>query len=496
MNEYLNTLVFPLSADLGNAVKRSLRYEPEVIDTGYGVEPSVAVQDYVKERVEINCLAEGCEALDEIDTFFDDRLGRYKAFWLATSVGDLIVASPVDNQSFLVTGAAYQAGWTALAGKHVQLRSESGELFFREVTDVSPSVYPGYDTVTLDSALPEIPNANWRISRLLLVRLVSDELSYDFEADNVARIQFAVVETPHEYAEPNALATRRPVYFYRITRRYGVRNIYSMHLTSHDTPVQSGSITWEPVPIDHSGLSVSTEGDTDKLNLELFAWVGNPLEDWLPIHIGQPTGIVLSQSHVDEASGLVLEAPTILYRGIIENASRIGPIIKAKAISPLAYGDKRVPRFFLQTRCNFQLFDGSTCRVAEAAFRIDGTVETIDAANGSIDLEAPALSGKAFDWLPGGYLQIGDPPNVEIRTIRDAQVISDTRHRLFLNASLRTSQVTDNCSSWPGCNRTPDHCQNRFDNFINYGGHPFIPYENPTLKAMSLETPASGGGKK
>ena len=378
----------------------------------------------------------------------------------------------------------------------VQARPPDDSLYFREVIGVSPSPYPGHETVTLDTALPETPTGEWTLSRLLLARLVSDELEFAFEADNVARIQFAFMEVPHEYAEPNALATRRPVFLYRITRRYGVSNIYSMHLTSHDTPIQQGGITWQPVPIDHGGLSVSTEGDTDKLDLELYAWEGNPFEDWLPLHIGQPTGIVLSQIHLDEATGLPLELPTVLYRGIIETATRQGPIIRAKAVSPLAYGDKRVPRFFLQTRCNHQLYDGSTCRVAKANYRIDGVVAAINAEEGFIDFEAADLDGKPADWLPLGFLEIGAAPHVEVRTIRQAEILTATRHRLFLNASLRTSQVGDDCSAWPGCNRTPDHCANRFDNFENYGGHPFIPFENPTLKAMPLQTPASGGGKK
>lgn len=496
MNEYQSIPVFPLPADLGQSVKRSLRYEPEEVNLGYGTEPAVPIQEYTKERVEATCLAQGGGVLDEVEAFFEGSRGQFKAFWLATSVADFTIVGQLDQTTFLVTSGDYETTWPTLAGKQVQLRAPDGSLYFREVIGVSSSTYPGYEMVTLDAALSEVPNGDWTVSRLLLTRLTSDELEFAFEADNVARIQFSVIEVPHEYAAPNALATRRPVFLYRITRRYGVRNIYCMHLTSHDTPIQSGSVTYHPVPIDHGGLSVSTEGDTDRLDLELYAWDGNPFEDWLPIHIGQPTGVILSQSHVDELTGLVLEAPTILYRGIIETAARFGPIIQAKAISPLAYGDKRVPRFFLQTRCNYQLFDGSTCRAAEATYRLNGSIEAIDAEEGSLDFECADLAGKAADWLPGGFLEIGTPPSVEVRTIRNAQTLTATRQRLFLNASLRTSQVGDTCIAWPGCNRTPDHCTNKFDNFVNYGGHPFIPYDNPTLKAMPLQNPASGGGKK
>jgi len=492
--QYRDLPVFPLLADLGETVRRRLQYEPEEHAFGYGKHPAVATQTHVRERIEVVTVAEKADAMDAVEAFFQEQRGRFKGFWMPTMSEDVTAITTAASAAILIHSETF-SDWSHLAGKHLAFFSPEGDWHYREVLAVEPAFSAGQAMLALDAALPAIADV-WRVNRLLFVRLTSDEIEFDFEADNHARIRFAVTELPLEYAEPNTLATRRPVYFYRITRRYGVRNIYSMHLTSHDQPVQSGAFTWHPVPIDHGGLSVSTEGDTDKLNLELFAWEGNPFEDWLPIHIGQPTGIVLSQSHVDEATGVVLEAPTILFRGIVESVTRQGHELKAKAISPLAYGDKRVPRFFLQTRCNYQLFDGSTCRVAASNFRISGHLQAIDADAGSVDFESAGLSGKAADWLAGGYLEIGTPPHVEVRTIRDAQVLSDTVHRLFLNASLRTSAVADSCSAWPGCNRTPDHCKNRFDNFINYGGHPFIPYENPTLKAMPLVTPAASGGKK
>lgn len=416
--------IFPLPANLGESVRRTLRYEPEVTDIGFGSQPAMPVRTTTQERIEITCIAPDADTLDAVEGFVTRLRGRYSAFWLNTEQ---------------------------------------------------------------DAALEP---------QLLLVRFASDEIEYEFEADNHARIRFSIVELPEEYAAPNALAIRRPVYLYRITRRYGVRDIYSLHLTSHDTPIRSGTVTWQPVPIDHGGLSVSSEGDSDKLSLELFAWDGNPFEDWLPIHIGQPTGIVLSLAHIDAATALVLEAPQVLFRGIIASVARQGYLLKANAVSPLHYADKRVPRFFLQTRCNYQLFDGSTCRVPAASHRLAGTIAAIDTESGSVEFESATLTEKPENWLAGGYIEIGTAPHVEVRTIRYTESLSETRHRLFLNASLRTSKAGDVGSAWPGCDRTPDCCKQRFNNFVNYGGHPFIPYDNPTLKAMPLETPASGGGKK
>lgn len=159
--------IFPLPANLGESVRRTLRYEPEVTDIGFGSQPAVPVQATTQERIEITVVAPDADSLDAVESFFSALRGRYSAFWL-----------------------------------------------------------------NLDTA-----------SDPLLVRLVSDTIDYDFEADNHARIRFSVVELSEEYAAPNALATRRPVYLYRITRRYGVRDIYSLYLTSHETDIVSGDTT-------------------------------------------------------------------------------------------------------------------------------------------------------------------------------------------------------------------------------------------------------------
>lgn len=41
--------------------------------------------------------------------------------------------------------------------------------------------------------------------------------------------------------------------------------------------------------------------------------------------------------------------------------------------------------------------------------------------------------------------------------------------------TLRDFTVGDRITTYPGCNHSPSDCQNKFDNFINYQGEPFIP---------------------
>ena len=54
---YLGIPVFPLVADLGESVRRTLNYEPEVTDIGFGAQPSMPVQASTQERLQIVTVA-------------------------------------------------------------------------------------------------------------------------------------------------------------------------------------------------------------------------------------------------------------------------------------------------------------------------------------------------------------------------------------------------------------------------------------------------------
>jgi hypothetical protein len=45
--------------------------------------------------------------------------------------------------------------------------------------------------------------------------------------------------------------------------------------------------------------------------------------------------------------------------------------------------------------------------------------------------------------------------------------------------SYGNSYGSQTVNLYPGCNKSMDHCINRFDNILNYGGFPWIPGKNP-----------------
>jgi hypothetical protein len=54
-------------------------------------------------------------------------------------------------------------------------------------------------------------------------------------------------------------------------------------------------------------------------------------------------------------------------------------------------------------------------------------------------------------------------------------------------------EIGDGVVLYPGCDLSPATCKAKFDNYVNFIGHPFMPIANPS--AVIASKPA-GGGKK
>jgi uncharacterized phage protein (TIGR02218 family) len=183
------------------------------------------------------------------------------------------------------------------------------------------------------------------------------------------------------------------------------------------------------------------------------------------------------------------ESERLLFRGEVFGARRKGLEWSFQARSLL--GRKtRVPGFMVQTRCQYPLFEAATCKASASAFQIDGSLAAISGV--TVDFSSAGLSGRAGDWLAGGRLAAGP----ETRTIAQASQLSAGVHRLTLVYPLQGAAAGDSASAWPGCDRTPGTCAAKFANLDNFGGFPFVPTDNPGVKAMPLDTSSTAGGKK
>ena len=57
---------------------------------------------------------------------------------------------------------------------------------------------------------------------------------------------------------------------------------------------------------------------------------------------------------------------------------------------------------------------------------------------------------------------------------------------LTLTAPFRTIAAADAVTMYVGCRKEVGYCQSRFDNVVNFGGHPGMPKSNPFTRGLVL----------
>ena len=109
------------------------------------------------------------------------------------------------------------------------------------------------------------------------------------------------------------------------------------------------------------------------------------------------------------------------------------------------------------------------------------------------------------DWFAHGWVQIGTPgtANWQRRWILSSTAPASGALTLTLHKAFDPPPAdNDPVTLYPGCDLTRESCRaynastnprGKFDNYVNFGGHPEVPASNPSfVKILG----AQGGGKK
>jgi hypothetical protein len=89
---------------------------------------------------------------------------------------------------------------------------------------------------------------------------------------------------------------------------------------------------------------------------------------------------------------------------------------------------------------------------------------------------------------------MGTGRTYRVAGVQSASAAAGTSVTLTLNQILPASYATGSATLIPGCDLSggPSGC-GKYGNYINFGGHEFVPATNPTLTA--LPAPTSGNKK-
>ncbi len=235
--------------------------------------------------------------------------------------------------------------------------------------------------------------------------------------------------------------------------------------------VEFQSNTYTAVPMKRSALEGAAQDEAPAVDIEM-PYDLDVIRDFA--YGIAPSNLELTIRRYHPNSGP--SSAVVYWRGEVASISVDRRTAKVRVPSLMGQKlDKPVPGVYYQTQCNHILYD-SRCGVTSALFEISTTVTNV------------------FDNGTGvAVASVGANPDQHFRA---GEVIrqSDGERRLIVNQSGATLTLNhpfpelsngDVVDLRAGCDHSPQTCRDKFSNIQNFGGHPFIPTDNPFITGIS-----------
>ena len=357
--------------------------------------------------------------------------------------------------------------------------------------------------VTLQSAPGmALSPATTLVTPLLLVALGSGEFTLEWTHAGLALAQLPVREVPPEYREGisssglNGLGRLAPrAYLYRfVSRRSGQASVSGW--TSFESDLEWAGMTFVSADLGHGDITDSLDLERTGVELNLRLFPGNPL---VPMVSGRPEATVAVQILAATLAAGRVDEVEILFTGELGQTRLRGPIMTARC-RPM--GDRLetpLPRWLRGPTCAATLFhDGCNLIAADWRWtaRIAGDVRPdwpflLPVAGLSAPGPVELLDADAF---AGGWVEWGAGMDLQRRPVLASSAVTSGGLVLTLSRSFYGQPLSrDAVALVPGCDLQAGTCQNKFRNYPNFRGHPFVPAANPTLVKRS---DGASGGKK
>lgn len=231
----------------------------------------------------------------------------------------------------------------------------------------------------------------------------------------------------------------------------------SWHWTSADHEYEYLGDTYAPIPIERDEI-VHTS-DVARSTLSVRVPRTNPL------------GLLLATGQLDAVVSLTIFdledelEPIVVWKGRVAAGRGSGAQIAIECEYILASLNrnglnprwlKMCPHALYRRGCNLDPDDWATA----------ATVTVVDGAQ----LTVPLADLEPDNWYFGGMLRFADTYRLIIGHVGD---------QITLLGEIPALAADDDVSIYPGCDHTPEKCDQTFDNLLNYGGRPWLPAKNP-----------------
>lgn len=256
-----------------------------------------------------------------------------------------------------------------------------------------------------------------------------------------------------------------PIFLYEF-----IRQTTTYRYASCDKDITIGGATYVRVAVKNSGFSKSGNVSTDTLQVEID--IDSAIARLFSLY--PPSDSVtlrVRKLHRNPDTGEVTAAP-VIWAGTVTGHQRKNSATRVLLCNTVFADLRRGSlRLTWQRNCPHMLYDGQ-CKVNKEMYRVNvASVNVID----GVRIGAPEIEAFENGYFDGGFIEW------EIQAgVTERRGIEATEFPLLVIFGT-TSGMSGGMSAriYPGCARTINVCNDKFNNVPNYGGIPHLPGRSP-----------------
>lgn len=237
--------------------------------------------------------------------------------------------------------------------------------------------------------------------------------------------------------------------------------------TNAARPIVNSGITYNPIPINRE--VIKTSGKSDKSGLSITVPVTTDLANlFLDFPPPQTVFVTIRAGHLTDPD----ESFMVVWPGRILSSARNGDEAQLTCESTIVSMKRPARTRYWQHQCSYLIYE-PRCGVNRDERKVESVVTDIT-DNGTVILPGDWNGQWEKKDFKGGFIQWTSHLGRESRTIKRANDMG-----LTILGTFRGIEIGTEVTLYLGCNRSMDMCRKVHDNIKNYGGQPWIPFENP-----------------
>lgn len=268
----------------------------------------------------------------------------------------------------------------------------------------------------------------------------------------------------YEIAE-NSVHDASPVECYKF-----IGSFRTYYYTSADTEQTVNGETYQPVAGSRGNVRAGTQSD-DSLALEItLPFNLDVVRDYA--YAESPPALTLEVYRVHRGTNFATDW-NLLWKGKVSSFNVDGRVAKVRVPSIFSRAlQGNLPSAYYQAPCNHVLYD-SLCKVNRSANLT--TTNVTDAAQLTVNV--------VDDGVADGVLAAGEIVNT--RTGERRLILDNLANTIHFSYPFVDMKVGDQVELTKGCDHSFSTCKAKFSNGANFGGHPYIPADNPFAGEVS-----------